>query len=102
MYTPQELNLAAKSISQIAESHGVPESEVRAEMRLAILEAMKSEDSAVQARWQTCECKRDAPTEEEFISWIVRLIRTGQSKTIIADYDEEYNNSQPNPMPEMR
>ena len=83
MYTPQELNQAAKSIAQIAESHGVPESEVRAEMLLVIREAMKSEDPAVQARWQTCECKGTEPTEEEFISWIVRLIRTGQSKTII-------------------
>ena len=60
--------------------YGVPESEVRAEILIAIREAMQSEDPTAQARWRTCEYVGDVPTEEEFISWIVRLIRTVEGR----------------------
>ena len=57
-------------IAEIARDHGVPESEVRAEMMAAMQAGMENPDSEVRARWASIQWRGKEPTVEEFIAWM--------------------------------
>ena len=50
-YTAKELRKARESITMTAIEYGVPEAEVRAEMKKAMDAGRRDPDPAVQARW---------------------------------------------------
>ena len=74
-YTAKELRKARESITMTAIEYGVPEAEVRAEMKKAMDAGRRDPDPAVQARWATFRYKGPEPTPEEFIAWCARAVK---------------------------
>ena len=69
--TEEMLAHARVVIADIARNHGVPESEVRAEMTAAMRAGMASPDPEVQKQWRGIPWRGAEPTVEEFIAWTV-------------------------------
>jgi len=67
----QEQAAMEKVITQLSQSRGVPEEEVRRDLTELIVESMKAirDNPAARAFWQSCPCAGDIPTPEEFIFW---------------------------------
>ena len=57
-------------IAEIAEEHGVPESEVRADMLEAMRAGMENPDPEVQKQWSQIPWQGAEPSVEEFIAWM--------------------------------
>lgn len=57
-------------IAEVARDHGVPESEVRAEMMAAMRAGMANPDPEVQRQWSEIPWQGAEPTVEEFIAWM--------------------------------
>ena len=70
MFTKAELERASQIISTIAKEHGVPETQVRTEMREAMDAGRKDQTPSVQAQWATIEFAGSESTVEEFILWV--------------------------------
>ena len=69
MITEEMLAHARVVIAEIARDHGVPESEVRADMMAAMRAGMADPDPEVQKQWSGIPWRGDEPTVEEFIAW---------------------------------
>ena len=74
MYTEEELTRAKKAITLLAMRNDVPEQQIRADLREAIIISFHSTDPHVQAQWATCEFADSVPTPEEFITWISKKV----------------------------
>jgi len=75
MYTKRELRKAADIVREIARKNGVPECQVREDIREAMQYGRASHDPVVQARWATFHYSGKEPTVEEFILWMVSMTR---------------------------
>ncbi len=73
-FSEAELKHAASIIALTAANNGVPESQVREEMREAIAEAMQSAYGNAQKIWKTFRYSGEEPTPEEFVLWIAHII----------------------------
>ena len=71
MITEEMLAHARVVIADIARNHGVPESEVRAEMTAAMRAGMANPNPDVQKQWSEIPWRGAEPTVEEFIAWTV-------------------------------
>ena len=69
MITEEMLAHARVVIAEIARDHGVPESEVRADMMAAMRAGMADPDPEVQKQWRGIPWRGAEPTVEEFIAW---------------------------------
>lgn len=73
MYTQRELKRAGEIIKQIAKDNNVSETEVRAEMQVAMDRGRSNPDPLVQARWEDFRYVGLEPTLEEFILWVASM-----------------------------
>ena len=74
MYTNEELSQARRAITILAKRNGVPEEQIRTDLREAISSSCHSTDPHVQAQWTMCEFSDSEPTPEEFITWISKKV----------------------------
>ena len=74
--TEEMLAHARSIIGEIAKAHGIPESEVRAEMREAMLAGMANPDPEVQRQWSEVPWRGAEPTVEELIAWMTLKVET--------------------------
>lgn len=65
------------ALGQIAAREGVPVEEVREQIRIAMLEGMRSPDPAIQAEWKRIPCKGSVPTPEETIEYLASQLDLG-------------------------
>ena len=64
-----------KIIKQIAKQHHTTPEHVRREIEVAMKQAKRSRDPAVQARWNAIPHKREEVTLEEFINYIASIAK---------------------------
>lgn len=64
-----------KAFEKIAQKEGISVDEVRQEIQIAIDDAMKSDDHAVQAFWKKIKCSGDKPTPEEVVLHLAEQIK---------------------------
>ena len=62
---------ARRALKAVAKQEGISLDKIRSEIMCAINEAMQSEDTAIQSRWENIPHKGKAPTPEEFITYVV-------------------------------
>ena len=74
MYKQKELAHAAYIIRRIAQKHGVPEAQIRADLQEAMNAGRSNPSAAVQARWTGFHYAGMEPTAEEFILWSASLL----------------------------
>ncbi len=68
---------AEKAIHLIAMKEGETKETIREHMKIAILEAINSNDPDIQARWKKIPCKGKMPTPEELITYIAECVKAG-------------------------
>ena len=73
MYSQQELKKAAANIKKLARRSGVPEEEMREEIKLAMQIGRSNPDPDVQAKWAEFDYAGSEPTVEEFVLWVSDL-----------------------------
>lgn len=76
MYTKRQLKRAAGTIRQIARENGMPEEEVRMDLRKAMQAGRHNPDPSVQGRWKEFPYAGSEPTVEEFILWLSEMVRS--------------------------
>ena len=69
--TREMLAHAKVIIAEIARNRRIPESEIRAEMMVAMRAGMANPDPDVQKQWSEIHWRGAEPTVEEFIAWTV-------------------------------
>ena len=68
--TEEMLAHAQGVIAEIARKHGIPETEVRAEMMTAMRAGMRNPNPKIRKRWREIPWRGTEPTVEEFIAWM--------------------------------
>lgn len=58
---------------KVAKMHHTTPEHVRKEIELAMKQAQQSTDPKIRARWASIPCKGDAPTVEEFLTYLAEL-----------------------------
>lgn len=65
-----------RAFEKIAEKEGISVSEVRQEIQIAIDDAMKSDDPAIQAFWKKIKCSGRKPTPEEVVIYLAKQVKS--------------------------
>lgn len=65
-----------KAFEKIAQKEGISVSEVRREIQIAIDDAIKSDDPAIQAFWKKMKCSNGKPTPEEVVIFLAKQVKS--------------------------
>lgn len=71
-----EKSKVIRAFEKIARKEGISVDEVRQEIQKAIVDAMQSDDPAVQAYWRKIKFKGKKPTPEEVVLYIAKQVKS--------------------------